>query len=67
MQLEYVIKIQGSRDVAQCKHETRLECIKREIFQPREAAVSKRWFAWDCCTLVDSPIVVYTIFVLSPM
>ncbi len=31
---------QGSRDVAQCKHEKRLLCITKEVIEPREAAVS---------------------------
>lgn len=32
--------MQGSRDVAQCKHERRLLCIQKEVVEPREAAVS---------------------------
>lgn len=43
--------MQGNRDIAQCDHKTRLECIENELIKPREKAVS-----YQDCTLNLAPI-----------
>ena len=35
-----IMQFEGSSDVSQCDHQRRLECVRRELIEPRERAVS---------------------------